>query len=173
MASGNTLIVLTARDGIPTATSGAAHGVFAGAATPADGVPFLAFDSASDEYADFPCVLPRHYAGGGLTLTLYWFSTQTSGTCRWGAAIRRVQDDAEDIDTTAHSYDFNTVGATTASAAGELNYATITFTDGADMDSLAVGEYFILRIFRDGDGTSGTDDLTGDAGLVAIEIKET
>jgi hypothetical protein len=171
MASGNTLLVLTARDGIPTATAYAAHAIFAGAATPAEGVPVLAFDSATDESVDFVCVMPRHYGGGGVTLTLYWASTQTSNACVWGAAFRAVPDDAEDVNTTAHSYDFNSVTATTASAAGEFAYDAITFTDGADMDSVAAGEMFILRIRRDAD--NGSDNLTGDAYLAAIEIRET
>lgn len=171
MASGNTLLVFTARDGVPSATSGAAHGILAGAASPAEGVPYLAFDSATAEYADFQGVLPRNYAGGGLTLTLYWASGVTTNDTVWNAAFRRVQDDAEDIDTTAHSYDYNAVTATTASAAGEVDYATITFTDGADMDSLAVGELFVLRIKRD--ATNGSDTMSGDAYLIAIEVKET
>lgn len=171
MASGNTLCIFTARDGVPSATSGASHAILAGAATPAEGIPYLSFDSAADESADFVGVLPRHYGSGGLTLTLYWASTQTTNAVVWNAAFRRIADDAEDINTTAHSYDFNAVTATTASAAGEVDYATITFTDGADMDSLAVGELFNLRITRDAD--NGSDNMTGDAYLIAIEIKET
>lgn len=170
MASGNTLCVFTARDGVPTATAGAVHTVLAGGSSPAEGIPALAFDSGTDESVDFVGVMPRNYAGGGLTLTLYWESTATSNAAVWGAAFRRVQDDAEDLDT-AHTYDFNTVTATTASAAGEVDYATITFTDGADMDSLAVGELFALRITRDADNAS--DNMTGDAYLIAIEIRET
>lgn len=170
MASGNTLLVFTARDGVPTATSGAAHGILAGGSTPAEGVPYLAFDSGTDETVDFFGVLPRHYGGGGLTLTLYWASTQTANAVVWDAAFRRIADDAEEVDT-AHTYDYNSVTATTASAAGEVDYATITFTDGADMDSLAVGELFALRIRRDADNAS--DTMTGDAYLIAIEIKET
>ena len=118
MASGNTLLVFTARDGVPSATSGAAHGILAGAASPAEGVPYLAFDSATAEYADFQGVLPRNYASGGLTLTLHWARQVTTNNTVWNAAFRRVQDDAEDLDTTAHSYDYNAVTATTASAAG-------------------------------------------------------
>lgn len=171
MASGNTLLILTARDGVPTATAGAAHGILAGASSPAEGVPYLAFDSATDESADFQCIMPRHYAGGGLTVYLHWASTATSGAAVWNAAFRRIDDDAEDINTTAHSYDYNAVTATTATAAGEVDYAAITFTNGADMDSVAVGESFILRITRD--ANNGSDDMTGDAYLIAIEIKET
>jgi hypothetical protein len=171
MASGQTLVIFTARDGVPTATSGAVHGVLAGASSPAEGVPYLAYDSASDESCDFQGVLPRSYAGGGLTLYLHWASTATTGAVVWNAAFRRIADDAEDINTTAHTYDYNAVTATTASPAGELDYASITFTDGADMDSLAVGESFVLRITRD--ANNGSDDMSGDAYLVAIEIKET
>jgi len=170
MASGNTLCIFTARDGVPSATAGAAHAIRAGGSTPAEGIPYLSFDSGTDESADFVGVLPRHYAGGGLTLTLHWASGATSGATVWNAAFRRIADDAEDVDT-SHSYDFNAVTATTASAAGEVDYAAITFTNGADMDSLAVGELFNLRITRDAD--NGSDNMTGDAYLIAIEIKET
>lgn len=170
MASGDTLLVFTARDGIPTATAGAAHAILAGGSTPAEGVPYLAFDSATDEHADFFGVLPRHYGGGGLTVTLHWASGVTSGATVWNVAFRRVADDAEDIDT-SHSYDYNAVTATTASATAEVDYAVITFTDGADMDSLAVGELFILRVRRDAD--NGSDNMTGDGYLISVEVKET
>lgn len=171
MASGQTLVVFTARDGVPSATAGATHGILAGAATPAEGVPYLAFDSATDESADFLGIMPRAYAGGGLTLTLHWASGVTSGATVWNAAFRALPDDAEDINTTAHSYAFNAVTATTATVAGEVDYAAITFTDGADMDSVAAGESFVLRITRDAD--NGSDGMAGDAYLIAVEIKET
>jgi hypothetical protein len=170
MASGNSLFTFTARDGIPTATAGAAHGILAGGSTPAEGVPTLAFDSATDEHADFLGVMPRHYGGGGLTVVLQWASGVTSNATVWDAAFRRIADDAEDIDT-SHSYDYNSVTATTASAVGEVDYATVTFTDGADMDSIAVGELFCLRVRRDAD--NGSDNMTGDALLIAIEVRET
>lgn len=171
MASGNTLCIFSARDGVPSATSGAAHGMLGGGASPVDGLPYLSFDSATAEYADFYGILPRHYAGGGLTMVLHWASAATTNATVWRAAFRRIQDDAEDFDTTAHSYDFNSVTATTASAAGELDYATITFTDGADMDSLAVGESFVLRVGRD--AANGSDNMAGDAYLIGVEIRET
>lgn len=170
MASGNTLCIFTARDGVPSATLGATHGILAGGSTPAEGVPYLAYDSAVDESADFVGVLPRHYGGGGLTMVLYWASGVTTGATIWNAAFRRIADDAEDVDT-SHTYDFNAVTATTASAVGEVDYAAITFTHGADMDSLAVGELFGLRINRDAD--NGADDMVGDAYLIAVEIRET
>jgi hypothetical protein len=53
------------------------------------------------------------------------------------------------LDTTAHTYDYNAATFTTASVIGEWAYDAITFTDGADMNSLANGEFGILRIRRE------------------------
>ena len=51
-----------------------------------------------------------------------------------------------------------------------LNSA-ITFTDGADMDSLAAGETCRIQVERD--PTHGDDDMSGDAQLMAVLITET
>jgi hypothetical protein len=170
MASGDSLFAFGARDFVPTATLGAAHGISAGGSTPAEGVPHLAFDSATAEYADVTATLPLNYGGGGITLTVKWASGATSNATVWRAAFRRVANDAEDVDT-SHTYDYNSVTATTASAVGKWDYADITFTDGADMDSVAAGESFILRIGRD--AANGSDDMTGDAFFVLVHAKET
>ena len=50
---------------------------------------------------------------------------------------------------------------------------TIAFTSGTDMDSLAAGEWFILRVYRDGDGTNGTDNYAANAWLAGGYIAET
>jgi len=108
---------------------------------------------------DWLCKL-EGYGGGGLTFTRpYSMSSATSGQVRIELAIRRMNDDAEDIDA-AHTYDYNGVSDTVPSAAGELSYPTVAFTDGADMDSLAEGELFILREYRDHDHAA--DTATGD-----------
>lgn len=173
MASGNTLLVLTAANGVPPATLSAQLTSLAGAATPAETVLLFNFDDTTVEYIDFECVLPSNYSGGGLTLVIRWHSASaTSGGVVWGAAIRRDVDDGEDWDTTAHSYDFNDSGTATApSAVGESSYDNIAFTDGADMDSLAAGEGFVLRIRRT--TGAGGDNMAGDARLRSIEIRET
>jgi hypothetical protein len=38
-------------------------------------------------------------------------------------------------------------------------------------DSIAAGDYVRLRVRRDADGTSGTDDATGDMGLLLAELR--
>ena len=135
-------------------------------------VPVIDFDDSIIEVIDFYCRL-EGYAGGGLTVTFDWSATSaTSGDVRWCVGIRRIEDDAEDIDT-EHTYDFNETTDTCASVSGERSRVSVAFTNGADMDSLANGESFILRIRRD--PSNGADTMTGDAELWywTVAIKET
>lgn len=135
--------------------------------------PVLDFDAATDESAIFTRVLPAGYGGGGLTLDTYWACTSaTSGAVRVQAAIER--NDASSLDIDADSFaTANSAGGTCPGTSGQIIKITITFTSGAQMDSLAAGEVFRVKINRDADGTSGTDDATGDAEYVAGVIKET
>lgn len=169
MASGSQVVHVLAT--LPPAANAATMAVRAGGSTPAETVPHFEFDDTAIEYMDFLCYLTG-YAGGGITLTLPWMATSaTSGSVVWGAAIRRIADDAEDIDT-AHTYDFNNASADAApSASGEVSYPTIAFTHGADMDSWADGELAIVRVRRD--PTNGSDDMVGDAELIDLLGRET
>jgi len=166
MASGNTLISFGALDNQPPTSN------FATLDT-RNSQPCLDFDASTDESAIFSGILPRHYAGGGITVRLYWAaSTATSGTVRWDVAIERQADEAQDLDSDGFA-SAQSAGGTAPATSGMLQYTDIAFTDGAQMDSLAVGERFRLKVTRDADGTGGTDDATGDAELFAVEIKET
>jgi len=160
MASGDPVVqVLRA---IPPGADAATQDVRAGGSTPAESVPVWDFDASSTEYLDFLCVL-QGYDGGGLTFTLPWSaSSATSGQVRWEVAIRRIADDAEDVDS-SHSYSTNGASDTAPSASGEVSYPTVTFTDGADMDSWADTELAIVRVMRDHDHAD--DGMTGDAEL--------
>lgn len=142
-----------------------------GGSTPAESVQVWDFDDTTAEYMDFLCVL-RGYDGGGLTFSIPWSATSAvTGDVLWGIAIRRMVDEAEDIDA-AHTYDFNNATADTApSASGELSYPTIAFTNGADMDSWAEGELAIVRVRRL--PTDAADNMVGDAELWAVEGRET
>lgn len=142
----------------------------AGGSTPAEAINVWAFDAATIEYLDFLCVL-QGYGDGGLTFTLPWMAaTATANETRWGAAIRRINADAEDIDV-SHTYDFNDVDDTAPTNSGETSYPTITFTDGVDMDSWADEELAIVRVRRN--ATHVNDDMAGDAQLWTLVGKET
>ena len=57
---------------------------------------------------------------------------------------------------------------TVPGTSGLVDIVNVTFTDGADMDSVAVGELFRLKVARD-----IADTAVGDIELHALEIKET
>lgn len=163
MASGDTLLTFTPLANQPPASSYATFDI-------RNGHVILDFDASADEQALFGDVLPRHYAGGGVTVTLVWLATTaTSGNVVWSVAIER-DDTATDLDADSFAT-ANTATAATSATSGAPTYTTIAFTNGAQMDSLAAGEAFRLRVQRT--GTSGSDTMTGDAELLAVEVKET
>lgn len=170
MASGDPVGLIM--EVMPPASSAAQPDARAGASSPAESVDVWDFDDTTDEYVDYKVWLTG-YDGGGLTLRIaHMASSATSGNFVWQAAIRALPDDTEDLDTTAHTYAFNTVTAAVASAAGEIAYDSITFTNGADMDSWADGEVAIVRVGRKPSDTTN-DTATGDAELLGIRIVET
>lgn len=164
MASGNVLCILKPQDNEPPAAS------FATLDTRAD-VPVLDFDASASESAEFGFVLPHNYNGGGITVTVVWMaSTATSGDVVWDIAFKSFTDDADDLDSKAYAT-ANTATETTSSASGEMKYTDVTFTDGAQIDSVALREYCRLKVTRD--VSDAADTMSGDAELVAIIIKET
>lgn len=169
MASGDTLVVFTPLQNEPPSTNYATLDL-------RNGVAVLDFDAATDEEAVFAGFMPRHYDGGGVTVTIGWMATDTTVTphnCVWQAAFLSVTDDLDDLDTKAFAAFQSTGAVAEPTASGEVGYDTITFTNGAQMDSVAAGEYFRFKVRRDADDTSATDNLTDDAELVFVEIKET
>ena len=167
MAAGD--IVGTIVQVVPPAADAATPDIRAGGSTPAENVPCWDFDAIAIEYLDFLCFL-HNYDDGGLTVeTIVSASSATSGVMVMEAAIRRFNDDGEDIDA-AHTYVYNRVEITAPSASGETVTGEIDFIDGSEMDSLAEGEWFVLRIRRD--ATGGDDIMAGDAELIMPVIKE-
>jgi hypothetical protein len=129
-------------------------------------IAVLDFDASTDESARFVGVLPPGIIlSSGLKVRIFWTATSaTSGTCRWGASIERMNTDI-DSDSFGGA---GTAGTTTNGTSGIVNITEITLTD---IESITEGELFRLRVFRDADGESGTDDMTGDAELLLVEVR--
>lgn len=157
---------------VPPATSGAPLNVAAGASTPAEQIPYYEFVNGSVTYRDFLCRLVG-YNGGGLTLSGQVLRT-TGGageTYILEAAIRRIVSGTEDLGA-SHTYDFNQVTVTIPAGppnAGIPMAVTIAFTDGADMDSLADGEFFVLRVRRNGGTAADTARVLANISVVETE----
>ena len=166
MATGDTLVVFSPQNNEPPASAFATFDT-------RNAIAVLDFDDTADESSEFAGVMPRHYVGGGITIKVgYMMTSATSGTVSLDLSLKSISDDVDDLDTKAFAT-ANNANPTVASASGEVDYVEITFTDGADMDSVEAGEAFRLKFVRDANGTTSTDNATGDLELVSIEIRET
>jgi hypothetical protein len=136
----------------------------------ANGRPVLWFDGATDEECAWSFI--AHSAiTGALTLVLYCIAASaTSGTARFEATVEAVTPaDALDLDS-ATSYDSsNSAGATVGSTAGYLFTVSVTLTNA---DGIAAGDYVRVLLHRDADGTTGTDDVATDVGVLLAELRD-
>ena len=164
MASGDSLLIWTPLANEPPAAT------FATLDTRNSHV-VLDFDGATNESAVFRGVMPRHYAGTtGVTLYIHYAMTSaTSGDIDWDAAFERVSDSQQDIDSDGFASALSVDNTTVPATSGHVDIVSIAFTNGAQMDSVAVGEAFRLKITRD----AASDTTTTDAELYALELKET
>lgn len=166
MASGNTLF------------RGAALGSFGPSTNYArfdtrNSVPVLKFtDITNEQSAYWLDILPANYSGGGLTLTIRGtMLTATTGIVKLGASIERRQSAGADFDADDFATEQLSAEATVAATAGVVFTNTITIANGANMDSLAAGEPFRLKIARKIAGLSGAQ-AAGDYLLEDVLISE-
>jgi len=130
----------------------------------------LAFDASSDEAVYFSDIAPQNISGTPTAIVTYMMASATTGAVRFQAAIEAVSDgDATDLDATTSFDTDNSAGATVPGTAGYIDQLSITLTNA---DSLAAGDYFRLRLNRDANGTSGTDDATGDCYVLGVELRD-
>jgi len=125
------------------------------------------FDAATEESIVISGYL-ESYSGGGLTVDLYWSAATpiTSGDVKWSAAIERGN-----TDTDAASFATAGTATSTTNAASGIKTKTITFTDGAAMDSLGANEEYRLKIARV--AADAADTMAGDAELHGVAVYET
>jgi hypothetical protein len=166
MASGDTLAIFLPDQNEPPAANYATRDL-------RNYHPCLDFDGATDEEAVFSGIMPRNYAGGGITVYLHVaFTSATSGNAYWSVSLERMDVGTLDLDADSFAAVQSAAGNPNGTS-GIMTLVTITFTNGAQMDSIAAGDMFRLKVRRDADGSAGTDDVTTDAELVGIEVKET
>lgn len=164
MASGDTLLIFHPYNNEPVSSNYATLDT-------RNQHPCLDFDASTNESAVFSSVMPQSYAGTtGVTVYLHYaMSSATTNTVDWDVAFERIGDQQLDIDgdsfAAVNSVDNTTVPGTT----GLVDIVSVAFTNGSDMDSVAAGESFRLKVTRD----ATNDDATGDAELYKVEIRET
>jgi hypothetical protein len=153
-----TIAVFTARDNQPPASG------FATLDT-RNSIAVLDFDDAATESAVFVGVIPEAAVlSSGIKVRITWAaSTATSGDCRWGAQFERV---GTDID--SDSFDTATEAHTTTN--GTSGIETTTEITCTSIDSLAAGDRFRVKIYRNASDTTN-DTMSGDAELVVVELR--
>lgn len=128
-------------------------------------------DFALTEEAVFSAIMPRHYAGGGVTVYLHYAMTSAEADdIRLDTSFERIGDQQQDIDADGFAAAQNTGDITVPGTTGLVDIVTTAHTDGAQMDSIAVGEGFRLKVLR---SAVGGTDATGDLELLFVELKET
>ena len=163
MASGDTLLIFIPQADEPPATNPASYDT-------RNEHPVLDFDASTNESAVFSAAMPRNYAGGGVTAYLHYAMTSAvAGDIDWDVAFERIGDQQLDIDADSFAAVQSVDGTTVPGTSGLVDIVNIAFTDGAQMDSVAAGESFRMKVTRD----AGNDSATGDAELRMVELKET
>lgn len=139
-----------------------------GGSTQSEELDVAAFDQTTPEFLDLFCVLAG-YDGGGIQLQLPIFSPgeESTGNHYWEASIRRVNT-GEDFQA-SFTYTTNAQSGNGSAPGTGHTVITINFSDGTQMDSLANGEPFIVRLNRDADNAS--DNMSGDAQLAVRWIR--
>ena len=164
MASGDTLLIFTPQNNEPPSSNPATFDA-------RNLHPVLDFDDTTNESAVFSAVMPQNYgAATGITVYLHFAMTSaTSNTVDWDVALERIGVAQVDLDSDGFASVNSVDNTTVPSTSGWVGVVSVAFTAGSDMDSVVKGEAFRLKVTRD----AANDDASGDAELVAVEIRET
>ncbi len=161
MASDQTLLIFNPLHNEPPASN---------FATPDTRNQHPVMDHAIDEVSVFSCVMPAHYGGGGVTVFLHYaMSSATSNDIKLETSFERIGDQQQDVDSDGFAAAQDTGDVTVPGTDGLVDIASTTHTNGAQIDSIAPGEGFRLKIERV--AVAGVD-ATGDLELLFIEMKE-
>jgi hypothetical protein len=165
MASGDTLVVFTPLANEPPATAYATLDL-------RNNHPVLDFDAATNEVAMFTGIMPRSYSNAtGITVYLHWAAstdTNPAHECHWWLALERLSENGTHLDADSFGSDEELAGNPNANS-GKTTTTNVGILKGAPMSNIVGGDPFRLRITRAGT----VDDMTGDAELLGVEIKET
>lgn len=131
--------------------------------------PVLDFDDTTAEAAVWSGLLPTSYGGGGVTVAVGWSATSaTTNTIGWTVEFERIGDQQQDVDSDSFASAQTITAVTVPGTSGNVDVTSVNISDGANMDSVAAGEQFRIRVKRD----VANDSATGDAELHWVRITE-
>lgn len=172
MATGTILLPIGAAiipDGSASNAAPAIQRVKSSAGAPTPYFLQAAFDASTDEILMWSFRMPADYASSPVLKVQYKMASATSGDVIIAGYVMAVTPgDAQDVDADAFAT-VNTSSATTVpGTAGYLGEISLTLTNA---DSVAAGDFVVVRLSRDAD--NGSDTATGDMEVVAVAIQYT
>lgn len=130
--------------------------------------PVLGFDASTDETAYWTFVAPQGFTGTVTLVLFYAMASATSGNIYWQAQLEAITPgDSTDTDATTSFDTANSGNGAVPGTAGHMQAISITMTNA---DSIAAGDLVRLSVNRDADNAS--DTATGDAYLLAVELRD-
>jgi hypothetical protein len=165
MASGDTIAVVPAPAGFQAPASDPLAQLVC---DPSAGIAVsLLFPYTSPASAAFNLLVPRQYGGGGLTVTVAWYSPVASGNVKWAASVARLAAGTVLSSAPPWGVEQSAYSNVGFSPRG-LVYTTISFS-AAQLAGIQRGELFLLRIRRD---NTVSGNATNDANLIELLVKE-
>lgn len=172
MASGNTLFDLSPLGSVPTTTNYATLTAIADGSTVVGQVPALVFPGTSpDTVAEWQVQVPSQYAGTtGFTFVVQFTTDGTSvGGVYWEIRVFKLVA-ADAINTLDLGSKTATLGNVTPSGTASKMLLTSGLTMAkANAGTPVAGDWVRIRVTRDYDGASNTDN----AQLLAVYVTET
>ena len=158
-------IMLTAAGGAPLTTAGCADPTKVEAATNDINYYVLDFDASTEEHAFWSFCMPENWDGGTVNATFYWTNAggMATETVVWGIAGGSWGDD-DAIDAALGT---EITVTDTFLAQGDLHISSES--SAITIANAAAGEWVNIVVAR----KVGSDDLTGDARLIAVKLTYT
>lgn len=122
------------------------------------------FDGSSAEYATFTSKMPADYSQRPVDIVLNWTANEP-GTTVWSAQIDPYGTGIVD----GNDFGNASYGSGTIAASGEIVSTAISMSS-ANMKGLQRNEVYSLKVYRW--PTSGADNITTDASLFYLDIRE-
>ena len=136
-----------------------------------NGHPVLDFDASTDEAAVFTGFMPWHYGAGGITVyavVSFLSDEETEHTGQLEISFERIGDGQQDLDADGFSA-AKDLTVSVPPTKGLTEVGSVEFNEGTEIDNIAPGELFRVKVQCD---TSDSSFL-GDLELLRLVLRET
>jgi hypothetical protein len=124
------------------------------------------FDATTDESLQTTWLIPTGFTGS-IDAKIKWLAAATAGSVGWCVQLIKVSDAATDDPAFPAQAAGNCVSDAVKGTTLQTNTATIT---GVTCASCAADDLLHIRVSRDANGGAVTDDMSGDARGIGLEL---